>query len=456
MQSSTKEGKVSASAVQPPSRFDRAHTGDRPPDNRTPAQRDRDRILFTSAFRRLSAVTQVVSPGEGHIFHSRLTHSLEVAQVGRRLAEKLLAESPSFTDSFPISPDVVEAACLAHDLGHPPFGHIAEKCLDTLATKKGLPDGFEGNAQSFRIVTKLAFRSQSVTGLNLTRATLNAMLKYPWLRGTAGKKNRKWGAYESEESDFKFARALSPVGEEKQSVEAAIMDWADDITYSVHDMEDFYRGRLIPVHVLANDQRERERFYAGAEKRLSRVEGIESSEMSALIKSFDTMIVSLPLANAYEGSHDQRADLRTVTASLINRYIRDTHLQEQESNNPQLSIPAGYKREVKMLKELTWFYVINNPSLATQQYGQRKLVKDLFNVFHEISENLEEFGHVFPISTFEELDATRQLTDVTLRQMMTTRTIVDLISGMTERHAVNMHQRITGVSLGSVLDYIER
>src|SRR5262249_38306651 len=149
-----------------------------PNDYRTSFQRDRDRILYSSSFRRLAEVTQVVAANSGYVFHNRLTHSLQVAQVGRRIAEKL-NQTQHESQKF-ICPDVVEAACLAHDLGHPPFGHTAEQTLNTLAKKIG---GFEGNAQSFRIVTRLASRSLKYGGLDLTAATLSAILKYPWFRG---------------------------------------------------------------------------------------------------------------------------------------------------------------------------------------------------------------------------------------------------------------------------------
>jgi dGTPase len=189
--------------------------------------------LYSSALRRLAEVTQVVSADSGYVFHNRLTHSLQVAQVGRRLAEKLLKRLPQIAGEMQfegLDPDVVEAACLAHDLGHPPFGHIAEKELDILAKNYG---GFEGNAQSFRILTKLAFRSADYRGLDLTRATLAAVLKYPWLKGENPQNLDKFGAYESERKDFEFARELYP-NRFAQTIEAALMDWADDITYSIH------------------------------------------------------------------------------------------------------------------------------------------------------------------------------------------------------------------------------
>ena len=175
-----------------PNRYQRRYQGDRDDDQRDPGQRDRDRILYTSAFRRLAGITQVAAPSEPYAVHNRLTHSLEVAQIGRRLAERLLAEAEALRlDVSNLNPDVVEAAALAHDLGHPPFGHIAEDELDHLVrvASSGNDDleGFGGNAQSFRIVTYLAVRHERFPGLNLTAATLDAILKYPWLRGTTGK-----------------------------------------------------------------------------------------------------------------------------------------------------------------------------------------------------------------------------------------------------------------------------
>lgn len=440
---------------------------DRPRDNRTDGQRDRDRILFTTAFRRLAGVTQVFAADEGHVFHNRLTHSLEVAQVGRRLAEKLLHEKSALcSKAGGVDPDVVEAACLAHDLGHPPFGHVAEVTLDELARHGGehasgaaptgdLADGFEGNPQSFRILTKLAFRSEQTVGLNLTRATLNAVLKYPWARGTAGKKNRKWGAYQTEEQEFKFARALHSPGDEEQSLEASIMDWADDITYSVHDLEDFFRARLIPVHILVSDQNERNRFYLATADRLNRQEAMSNTDFEQHVKAFDPFLDSIPLSDSYKGTHEQRSALRTFTAGLIARYVTRTTLADDQVRI-RLDVAAGFKREVKMLKQLTWHYVIDNPALATQQYGQRRVIKDLFKILREVASS-EAYRHVLPASSREQVEHTfKTVSGTEERERALTRIIVDLIASMTERHAIEMHRRLTGVSLGSALDHVSR
>ena len=150
-------------------------------DCRTAFQRDRDRLLYSDYLRRLASVTQVASAAEGASFHNRLTHSIKVAQVGRRLAELLLSRDKDLAGF--LDPDVVEAAALAHDLGHPPFGHVADRHLCALAVENDLGDGFEGNAQTFRIVTRLSVRrSGGGLGLDLTRATLAATAKYPWFR----------------------------------------------------------------------------------------------------------------------------------------------------------------------------------------------------------------------------------------------------------------------------------
>jgi dGTPase len=224
-------------------------------DQRTPFQRDRDRILYSSAFHRLAGITQIVRAGEFDIFHTRQQHTYKVAQVGRRLAEHRIREQPDEAALHGLDPEVVEASCLAHDLGHPPFGHAAEAELDRIVRDPSVVgcsaddaahDGYEGNAQTFRILTKLAVRySKDSPGLDLTRATLAATLKYPWLRDLENKqKKSKWSAYTSEQQVFDWAREHC-IGDFK-TAEAELMDWADDIAYSVHDLEDFHRVGIIP------------------------------------------------------------------------------------------------------------------------------------------------------------------------------------------------------------------
>jgi dGTPase len=334
-------------------RYERFYALDiRQGDAREEGQRDRDRILYTSALRRLAGITQVVSPAEGHVFHNRLTHSLEVAQIGRRLAESLIRKhDKALVNAMGgVDPDVVEAAALAHDLGHPPFGHVAEEELNKLLDcpeTNGNPkpsDGFEGNAQSFRIVTKLAVRypryrgGQHIRGLNLTRATLNAVLKYPRLRPTGdrvdnkqdGKRWQKWGVYDSEQDYLRWAREALASEDHNRSAEAELMDWADDVAYAVHDLEDFYRAGLIPLDRLVKDKEgERRQFlqdWAFPRLEKTRTKPMTTEYRDRLEERFNNLFDVLPIGEPYEGTHSQRFRLRHSTSGFINDYVNAVKL----------------------------------------------------------------------------------------------------------------------------------
>ena len=432
-------------------REERYYPNDRSPDQRTPFQRDRDRILYTSAFRRLSWVTQVVSSSEGEPFHNRLTHTLEVAQIGRRLAEHLLQEQPEEAQAVSgLSPDVVEAAALAHDLGHPPFGHTAEEELDRLITVDGVSEGFEGNPQTFRVVTKLAVRHTGFPGLNLTRATLNAILKYPWLRqADLPERRKKWGAYASEKEEFDWVRR-DEAQDSRKSAEAELMDFADDIAYAVHDVEDFFRIGLIPLDRLIRQEDEVDRFLDGAFSSLERNSQSIEHEKDDCKNVFKQLLETLPVTEPYEGTSQQRARLRSMTAGLIGRYVRAIHLQvPSEASARRVWIENQAEVEIFVLKQLTWHYVINNAALAAQQYGQRHIIRQLFQIFDDAAESKK--WDIFPVSFRERLEI---LTDGIREERI--RTIADLLSGMTEQQVVAIHQRLTGASLGTVMDAIVR
>jgi dGTPase len=409
-------------------------------DYRTSSQRDRDRVLYSSSFRRLAEVTQVVAANSGYVFHNRLTHSLQVAQVGRRIAEKLNGLQPE-TREF-VSPDVVEAACLAHDLGHPPFGHVAEQTLNKLATRFG---GFEGNAQSFRIVTRLASRSPDYGGLDLTAATLAAILKYPWLRGGNQEKPSKWGAYLTEKRDFGFARDLLPAVNQR-TIEADLMDWADDITYSVHDLEDFFRAARMPLHLLAQrDSRERNFFFENVFER--RRDDKEFAAQQNLKEAFRDLLVStFSIPSAYNGSSGHRSALRNFTATLIGRYVGGTSI-DMTSTVPCLHVDPDLRLEVTMLKELTWTYVIEAASLAAQQYGQQKVIADLYDIYSAAARDRTKWG-IFPTFYRERLETNKKI------KAEIARTPIDLIASMTESQAIAMHRRLTGQSHSSGLEDI--
>ncbi len=447
-------------------RIDRRHIGDRAVDQRQCFQRDRDRVLYSSAFRRLAGVTQVVHVAEGHIYHNRLTHSLKVAQVGRRIAEHLVnTESGLDLKAIGgIDPDVVETAALCHDLGHPPFGHIAEDELNDQLLSKTVMDGFEGNAQSFRIATKISIRNRDHRGLNLSRASLNAILKYPWAKGTSGKKAKKWGYYSSEKDDFDFARALTTIASELQSPEAAIMDWADDITYSVHDVDDFYRANLIPLDQLLIKTTERDTFLNAVYKRWkaddsykSNLKELPLTEAREFFKLL-SYITNKELNTAFVGSRNQRLRLNILSAFLIRRYVQGTDDHSEKpitistsSGTPPIQIQPRLKAEVDLLKALMHYYVFNNPSLVTQQYGQRQIIKELFRIYYEAIQPSSKNQSLIPYpfcDYLKEIDNE----DVPNRA----RLVADLIASMTEQQAILLHQRLTGAAPGSVRDTIFR
>jgi dGTPase len=254
---------------------------------------------------------------------------LKVAQLARRISERLQRAQQEVADALEApDPDVAEAAALAHDLGHPPFGHIAEKELDRLAKNAGLKDGFEGNAQSFRIVSKLAVsdaisadtdETPVIRGLNLTRATLNAILKYPWGHGDNPEKRNKWGVYETERGLFNWVRKNNSLDIFAKGPEAAIMDWADDITYAVHDLVDFYCAGQIPLDRLAddNDTSERASFFAEVFARRHDL----APRRAALEKTFQEVLEYFPLDRRYIGTLEQRIGLSQFSTVLISRYV---------------------------------------------------------------------------------------------------------------------------------------
>lgn len=418
--------------------LDQRRVRERRPAVRTDAGRDRDRILYSSAFLRLGHVTQVASPEVGHIFHSRLTHSLKVAQVARRLAEQLLHAKGTMTGASAklvdaLDADATEAAALAHDLGHPPFGHLAEQELESRSADIG---GFEGNAQSFRILTRLAVRSSGSLGINLTRRTLNGVLKYPWVRGSAPSDSTKWGVYDADQDYFDWVREGFPPHE--RSLEAELMDWADDVTYAVHDMDDFYRAGLVPLDRLTEPGEELDAFTSYV---ASRHPERESALTEAAQRLFLQFFPGMP---RYRGHAEERAHLRKVGSELITRYIDALTLSNAGRQTAWLEIDDLAHAEVTVLKDLTWFYIIERPSLAVIQRGQRTAIGTLFELFTEAAESDPIDGRMFPPAFAELL---QRAADPRTRR----RIVVDFLAGMTEDSAVEIYRRAVGTSSGSLL-----
>jgi dGTPase len=418
-------------------------------DHRSEFQRDRDRVLYSEAFRRLQGVTQVVSADEGTVIHNRLTHSLKVAQVARRIAERINSDK-NITEEFlgklgGLDPDVCEAAGLAHDLGHPPFGHVAEAKLQDLMKSTG---HFEGNAQSFRIITKIEPHSDEYRGLNLSRATLAAVTKYPRARTEkGGTTHKKYGHYSLSETDeFTFARELFNPADKHKSLEAEIMDFADDITFAIHDTEDFFRAGLIPLQQLGSENG------GMTQKTLELVNDIKS-RWDRKEKQFDSdhleslkiVLDLLRPSSSYSGLQEERIQIKRATSGLISDWVkRGINVNPRwAEGKPRVVINKEIAHQIMVLKELVWSYVIDRPSLALQQEGYKRIIENLYKFFVAKLEDNELRS--IPLQ-FHGLCQSRDKDKETNERLA-----ADIICSLTDSQALSLYRRTTGSDPGGIL-----
>ena len=395
-------------------------------------ERDRARVLHSSALRRLAAKTQVVAPdGAGHpAQHSprtRLTHSLECAQIGRELGRLLGCD-----------PDVVDAACLAHDLGHPPFGHNGEAALDRAAAACG---GFEGNAQTLRLLTRLEAKTfgpdDRPAGLNLTRATLDAVIKYPWPRGAAppGGDPAKYGVYADDLPAFAWARDGAP--DRARGFEAQVMDWADDIAYSVHDLEDGLLAGQVTLEGL-RDPGQRRAVCARAAAEYCDADPAELGE------AFGLLLAEPFWPARYDGGPRSLAACKNLTSELIGRFCRaaERATRARYGNGPlvryaaDLVVPRAARLECALLKGVTAHYVMDGPGVAGRRARQRDLIVALVESVRDgAPETLEPY--LRPAYDLVRDDAARL------------RVVVDQVASLTDTSALAWHRRLCRASRGS-------
>jgi dGTPase len=377
--------------------------------------RDRARVLHSAALRRLAARTQVVGVGESDFPRTRLTHSLECAQIGRELAASLGAD-----------PDLVDTACLAHDLGHPPFGHNGEAVLAEFADAIG---GFEGNAQSLRVLTRLEAKVASSdghsAGLNLTRSTLDAATKYPWPRRDG---EVKFGAYADDLDVFDWLRAGAPAG--ARCVEAQIVDWADDVAYSVHDLEDGIQASHVPVADLAS-QSERAALVALAQQ------AYLNAPADDLHAALDRLAAQPFWLTSFDGSMPAMVALKRMTSELIGRLCgaATRATRERMGGTPlrrydgEFVVPAVTRAECAVLKAVADRYVMRREVTQRLQQMQRERLGELLAVLAKTApDTLEPWLRAAHVAAPD--DAARL------------RVVVDQVASLTDTSALAWHERL--------------
>ena len=378
--------------------------------------RDKARVLHSAGLRRLSAKTQVMSAGADDFPRTRLTHTLEVAQIGRELGDALGCDA-----------DLVETACLVHDIGHPPFGHNGEEALHQAALDIG---GFEGNAQTFRLLTRLeskTIRDNRSIGLNLTRATLDAATKYPW---AFDGKNSKFGFYQEDQEIFDWVR--KDITTKDKVFEAQVMDIADDIAYSVHDIEDAIYGK----HFNPNSLNAKEEF--------DEVVKVAKSEYAAelsndqLSQALNYLISQEWWVKSFTATQVEMAALKNMTSYLIGKFTeeieRSTKLENESSNltryNANLVVPSNTRSQIAVLKAVVNLFVMQRKGAAENYAKEQDLI---LSIVAGLERNPDKLNTQFK-SQFD--DATNE--------KQAKRAVIDQVASLTDSSARRLAQEFVG------------
>lgn len=399
---------------------------------RTPFEQDRDRIIYSPAFRRLQNKTQVFLSGEFDFYRTRLTHSMEVSQIGRSIVNHLNRSSAQLSDEFRIDQDLVESICLAHDIGHPSFGHAGEEVLNELMIDAG---GFEGNAQNLRILVDLFYRDKTTwTGMNPTRAFLDGMLKYKTLFSVSEKKKNHFiYDFQRDILDFvspgiPFDAVLETENELNsfKALECRIMDWADDIGYSIHDIDDGIRAGFITMKKIRNWRDSKDQEYTGNDARFldSLCDAIVDDTFSAFL------------------------------ARLIGLFIHGTRLVERENHLSgrtnryrfDISIDEECEALCKLLKMLAIDLVFHTPQVHQLEYKGGRILRKLFMVMEEEYMQSKPGYHLLPAHYHK---AISEAHGIEKRRML-----CDYLSGMTDGFVVRTYKRMFDPDFGSIIDLI--
>ncbi len=405
--------------------------GARKPDYRTAFQVDRDRLIHSHAFRKLQSKTQVFLSGEYDFYRTRLTHSMEVAQIGRSICQYLKSRGGPLAEDFFIDGDLVEAVCLAHDLGHPPFGHSGERTLQELMKAHG---GFEGNAQTLHLLTETIYQNETqVRGMQPTRALLDGVLKYKKLYREYAAVPEKHFLYDPQVRyrDFVFDGAEIPAALHEgkafnkfKAVECQIMDWADDAAYSLNDIVDGVKAGFLTI--------DRIEAWAAAE-------GIDAEQEQHL----QTLVGAIRLDR-----------LESVFAGKIGAFITSCRLRERENFMSaktnryrfELVVAPEAEREAKFFKRMANDIIFESPQLQQIEYKARRVLLSLWQAAWEnyVEKGERVIGILPPrVGKLIEAEATKE---------GKARRICDWLAGLTDGTIVRTYRRLFDPEFGSIRD----
>jgi dGTPase len=430
-----------------------------PKDHRHPTERDRDRILHSAAFRRLQGKTQVFGIGQADFYRTRLTHSIEAAQLARGIAGNMLVEEPSLAEC--LTPELAEAVALAHDLGHPPFGHGGERTLDEcmlevsrrarLQGKRALR--FEGNAQTFHVLVASEPKSPNYPGLNLTRATLAGVMKYP---------------YEQEAGNDKFiftrdaavalwaldggatlltARQRKQGIRQRTSIACQILDWADDCAYSIHDIEDALQAQFLrPGDLLDTQFARRVSLHYEATRESEAVPLLTRAEIKERLRDLELKI-------RHPESGDERAYRKLALRNILNDLVTSVSIGfGPETRRPdyswQLQVPAEARILSVLCKSIVWEAVITDPRVAAMTTKGQEILRDLFHLL--LAELIEkESCTLFPRYY-------RPIIEDCMGkgEMEAARGVCNFLALLTDMDALRLHALLRGSKPSSIFDLI--
>ncbi len=431
-----------------------------PRDHRHPTERDRDRILHSSAFRRLQGKTQVFGIGQADFYRTRLTHSIEAAQIARAIAQNMLIEQPLLERC--LTPELAEAAALAHDLGHPPFGHAGEETLDTcmrevssrahLSGKRVLR--FEGNAQTFHVLVAAEPKSPAYPGLNLTRATLAGVMKYPYEQDignrkfvfTSDLKTARWALHGGTEI---IAAARRRMGERpRTSIACQILDWADDCAYSIHDVEDALQALFLRPGDLEDSQFARRVLQHYSDTRDD--EGAPSLERTEMR---ERMRVLASRIRPPEGAADERAYRKAALRDILNDLITSVSVEPAPDAGRsdfawRLVVPPESRILSLLCKSIIWEAVITDPRVAAMSTKGREILRDLFHLL------IEELVAKKSCALFPRYYRTIIEQCIGKGELEAARGVCNFLALLTDMDALRLHALLRGSKASSIFDLI--